>query len=221
MISSNRLVIASLLLITGINNILFGEMVVVYHSIERGGNIESVKKHGLLTRNELFKRGLSQDKENPAALSGVLPDQYDIIYFSPKLNKPEDDNIVGFMVNTETTYVYNREYRCDGNQKKYLNSKILLATYLANKKKAEEMWEIAPQGKAVIFNPMNAQPFYVEATDKRYYDPCHKCLFEFSIGNYPSFSDIFPCDDWRHYSYLGEVIINRNCIPPKELIFFP
>lgn len=180
-------------------------MVAVYHSIGRGGTIESVKKHGLLTRNELFRRSLSQD--NPSQIRGVLPDQYDVIYFSPELEKPNDANIVGYLVDTNSTYVYNREYRFDSNQRKYLNSKVLLSTYLADKKLARQMQAAAPEGKTVIFDPRTSEPFYVNYSDKRYY-----CGSRFIMD-----------EDYAillYHLYIGEVIINKNCIPPEELIFF-
>lgn len=197
----------AMFLIACTNNILLGDMVIVYHDIGRGGNVESVKKHGLLTLKELFKKGLTKD--NPSELKGVLPDQYDVIYFTPKLNEPDDTNIVGYLVDADSTYVYNREYRFDRNRGKYQGSEVLLATYLANKKLAEQMRISAPEHKAVIFNPRTSEPFYVDYSDKRYYDP----------SPFHSIYNSFSKDESQHYCYWGEVIINKNCIPPEELIF--
>lgn len=185
------------------------EKVIVYHDIGRNGTIESVKKHGLYSLSELFKRGLTTD--NPSNLRrGLLADQYHVIYFRPLLKEPTDKSkLVGYKVDPHATYVHNMEYRFDANLGKYNASKILLSTYLKNLQKAEQMCKAAPPGIVVIFNPFTSVPFYVNATDVRYYDSRE----HLGILSHQT-------ESARHYLYLGEVTIQKEHIKPEELVFF-
>ncbi|HEV2600960.1 MAG TPA: hypothetical protein VGT41_01550 [Candidatus Babeliales bacterium] len=181
-------------------------LVRVYHYIGRDGTVDSVKQHGLMTYNELFKKGLTAN--DPSKYSGVLPDQYDVVYFAAMSTPPTDANSVGFDVDPERTYVYNREHRYDANRGRYQDSKILLSRYIMQQKKAEEMRKNAPAYHAVIFDPRTAEPFYVATTDKRYYDTDQ---FRYISSHSPLKS--------RHYLFLNEVIIRQSCIPARELVF--
>jgi len=176
----------------------------VYHRIGRGGSLKSVREHGLLSYNELYKRGLSQEKPES---SGLLIGHYDVIYAAWEPKTIANINSVGIDVDPATTYVYNREFRFDGCQGKYNGSKVLLATYIENRIKAEEMENRAKFGQAVIFDPYTSEPFYVSTSDKRYCD--EEDEYSFGFGALQS----------RHYLYLNEIIFERDCIEPKELIF--
>ena len=76
------LLLCFLILLT--NNILFGEKVVVWHRISRNGDVENVKRHGLLSFTELFRCGLTNI--DPSTVRSCLPDQHEVIYFRPELD---------------------------------------------------------------------------------------------------------------------------------------
>jgi hypothetical protein len=175
----------------------------VYHRISRGGSLTSVRQHGLLSYNELFKRGLSREK--PCA-RGLFFGHYDVIYAAWAPRPITDFNSVGIDVDPTTTYVYNCEFRSDLNLGSYKRSKVLLATYIKNRIKAEEMRKNAVRGQVVIFDPYTSEPFYVSSDDKRHYDERERLSFGF--GDLKS----------HHYMYLNEVIFDRDCIEPEELI---
>lgn len=148
-------------------------LVTVYHSIGRGGTIEQIKKHGLLSLKELLRRGLKSNvssKDVEAMEKSLLADQYHVIYFDPVNRHNDPSNTVAITVDPNKTYCYNREFRPDNNQEGYNRSRILLAIYLSNRRKAEEMWNNREPGQVVIFNPHTSDPFYVRADDKRYSD---------------------------------------------------
>lgn len=175
--------------------------VLLLHIIRRGGNLESVRKHGLLTLNELYKRGLTD--HDPSRNNGLMSDQHDVIYFSYNTDVHVDNaNYVQIEVDPDSTYVYNREFRYINKPHSYYSSKALLRTYIENKEKAEEMRRVAPLGKVVIFDPLTSMPFYVDSLDLRFS----------SQGN-----DIDVVNSI--YLYLGEIIFHQKSIPPEELIF--
>lgn len=190
------------------------DKIVVYHSIgdtyratDTSNLIASVKKHGLLSRKELFKQGLT--KVNPDTIFESLPNQHNVIYFRPYLKAPSSlQNTVGYLVDPTKTYVYNQEYRADRKKSQYNSSKVRLDTYLSNCRLAETMRNNAPQGKVVIFNPKTSEPFYVESTDERYSSADSEKIVD-SVGNKAD-----------HYLYLAEVTIPQSKIHPKDLIFF-
>ncbi|MFA6065751.1 MAG: hypothetical protein WC707_01060 [Candidatus Babeliaceae bacterium] len=180
-------------------NIILAEMqqskkILVYHGIGRGGTLESIKQHGLLSLNELYKRGLTDKK--PVSGSVVFPDQYDVIYFrySPSYDVKKDT--VSMEVDLGATYVHNQEFRALCNSKywqQYKDSKISLSAFIANREKAEVMRKNKPQGCTVIFDPITSEPFYVTWGDAR-------------INNYL-------------YVYIPEVIVEQHEIKPEKLIF--
>ena len=66
---------------------------------------------------------------DPACFIDLLPDHFDAIYFTPLYNDPDyNSRRVSYRVPLQGTYVYNREYRIDGNKRKYRQSKIPLRT---------------------------------------------------------------------------------------------
>lgn len=184
--------------------------VTIYHAFGHNGTMESVKQHGLLSFAEAVRKKLFTD---PFLInrSGLLPDQNDNIYFDPIWRHSNtSENTVGYKVDPNTTYVYNREFRFDKDQGRYNSSRVLLAVYLANVAKAEEMKKTAPNGQVVIYNPFTSEPFYVNNNDRRYHDPNKHILSLESNWRL----------DYRHYLYLGEVIIKTPCINPANLIYF-
>jgi len=181
----------------------------VYHTVEKdvvpGAGLQDIRKHGLMTRNELLRRGLTE--QTP---SGPLSDQYNVIYFSydPEHRK-DPERTVGFDVNPETTYVANMEFRYDINRPRYNHSHILLSDYIKKRDKAEKLEKSAKPGQAVIHDPYTAEPFYVSVDDTRYYDPQSEQYFDYgSVRLEP-----------RHYMYLNEITIAKPCIPADQLIF--
>ncbi len=155
----------------------------------KNGSIEKIKKYGLLTYQELFNRGLTNT--NPSQFKHTWPDQYNVIYFSH--DNPNSEKTVTLSVNPDDTYVYNRQYRFKRDLSKYSASKILLAKYIANKKKAEEMRLNAPKNVKVMLDPITSEPHYVKNNDPRYFS--------------------------KDYFYYDEILIPRTNIPPEELIF--
>lgn len=185
--------------------------ITVYHRIGRDGTVESVKKNGLMTYNELQRQNLV-DKAKP--YSGLMPDQYDVIYFSPETKQPQNtQNLVGYAVDPDKTYVYNREYRFDVNLGSYNSSKLLLAKYLKRKKKGEQMCVNRPTGKMLVYHPRTCKPYFIDMAD---YDTLDKTrrMFWYVDGNR------YVPDSGRHHLYLGEVIIEKDRIAPEELTFF-
>jgi len=186
--------------------------VLICHSVGRGGNIQDVLRNGLMTYNELFRRGLS--KEEPPRNCGLLCDQYDVIYFdySPRVTKENcPAGSVCIAVDPHATYVYNREFRFDANYTRYQMSRVLLADYMKRRRKADRMRHASKPGQVVVFDPFTAEPFYVAGTDPRARD--------LSIGPFGSF--ILPGQiEHRHYLYHNEVIISRNNIPREEFVCY-
>jgi hypothetical protein len=134
--------------------------------------------------------------DNTSPIRGVRSDQYDVLYFNP--SKPygiSDNRLVGYQVDPQNTSVYNREFRVK-NPANYSKSIVPLLTYLRNKERGKQMMDSSdrPQGFVVVYDPYTSKPFYVHYSDQRYENPL--------------------------FFYWGEVIVERDNIPPEELIFF-
>ncbi len=188
-------------------------LVRVYHSVSDDEALQRIRKHGLMNARELFRCGLTD--RDPSKIFELLNDGHDIISFQflPEAPLPEAP-CVGFDVDPNTTYVYNRAYRWDNNLVKYNASKISLADYIMLKKQAAELSRKATQGQRVIFDPYTAKPFYVSTKDKRYYDPDESSDWQLYITD-----PMLKPDTARHYLYLNEIIVPTPCIPPNQLIF--
>lgn len=153
-----------------------------------------------MTYNELYRRGLAASKPDGR---GMLPDQYDVIYFRWHPNPPVGYESVGLDVDPDKTYVRNSEFRADAEIVSYQDSTISLADYIARRKEAEKLNKSVAPGTVVIFDPYSAKPFCVPSTDERY------------MSNYRQHNQLGP----RHYAYLNEIVIHRPCIAAEELIF--
>lgn len=177
----------------------------IVHNIGRGGNIKSVRQYGLLSFNEMHRRGLTTT--DPSTIRGLMQNQYDIVYFAYQPESNYTKNCVYLEVDPNSTYVYNREFRYYNQNSSYLGSRVLLSTYIANKEKANKMRENAEPGQWVIFDPFTSEPFYVNYNDRRLNNNNETLLGE--LPGIPS-----SC-----YKYLGEIIFEKDSIPPHELIF--
>ncbi len=180
-------------------------LVRVYHVIGRGGTLDSVRVHGLLTHNEAFKKGVTQQKPIPRnSLSGVpWTDQSDLIYFKWEPSPPKSMQSVGLDVDPNTTYVRNRELRGGrfNNIGGYQSSTTLLADYIARRKEGEELSKTLRPGQIIAYDPYTSKPFAVNGDDLR---------LESSLRYMPSA---------EHYYYPNEITFSVPCIPAKELIF--
>ncbi|MGA9530432.1 MAG: hypothetical protein WBQ73_00905 [Candidatus Babeliales bacterium] len=125
-----------------------------------------------------------------------MDDHYDNIYFEPireRLFGPQE-NIIGYLVDPKTTYVYNQEYRAHSKRLDYLGSRQRLEIYLTHVQQAQKMEKNAPPLTVVLFDPKTSVPFYASRTDQRRHDAL--------------------------YYYLAEVIVTQPRIAPEDLIFF-
>ena len=167
------------------------EKYTIYHDVGSKTSLDLIKKHGLLTRNEQIRRRLCP---GDTSSSNVRSDQYDVLYFHP--SKPygtSDNKLVGYQVDPQNTYVYNREFRV-GDHSRYSKSKVPLLIYLRNKELGKQSSDKPQGGFNVVYDPYTSKPFYVYYADARYEDPL--------------------------FNYWGEVIVERDNIPTEELIFF-
>ena len=73
--------------------------VIVYHCIHRAGTIAGVREHGLLSHNELYKKGLASKEPGKK----MMPGHHDLIYFTYMKTPPEGTACVGKEVDPETT----------------------------------------------------------------------------------------------------------------------
>ncbi len=134
----------------------------------------------------------------------------DQIFFAPEESFIGKHGHIGIFVDPDKTYVFNMSYkdtakpeiyhdknllpvlqtRIDISQrnKKYKQSKVLLATYLESLKKAEQMQHDDPN-KLVLLDEQTAEPFYTDlSTD---------------------LSSMYP--------YIAEIPFNTDFIPPTAL----
>lgn len=168
----------------------------LYHYIGRNGSLTSVKKHGLLSCHELFRRGLTSF--DPSKEYVLRVDRYHTIYFSWFTDPVAGSNHVAIDVDPDSTYVHNREIRChvqkigSNNYTNYNASRVLLADYMAKRQIAQKMQS---DNRTVLFDPYTAAPFH------------------------PSFKpgDLHKYDS--RYYFTNEVIFMCPCIPPNKLIF--
>lgn len=176
--------------------------VIIWHEIGRNGTLDKIRELGLCSYNELYRQRLIEYKSD----IGMRSDHYDSIYFDPQ-EKPLIENCVGLVVDPIKTVVCNREFR-PGYDKRYNQSCIFLYQFLAHQERAKQMKKEANPSEAVIYDPFSGKPFYVNKSDKRFYDSNKKTLLSMAEGLSPI-----------HYRYLPEVVIRTPRIPPEQLIF--
>lgn len=187
----------------------------IYHHTDSKA-IQSIKKHGLLTCRELVRRGLVT---RVLKKGWVMNDQYDVLYFKWLKQAPsKEEQYVGFDVDPDTTYVHNQEYRADNNVSKYNESKVKLSDYIARRKTADRLEEYRPKHQVVVFRPLTAQPFYMDADYKSFYAAYGETYY-YGPKQHPFTKSDVQYDQERHYLYPNEIIVPASSIPADQLVF--
>ncbi len=175
------------------------KLVPVYHCIAKKGSVESVKNHGLLNWQTLWKRGIVDIQP----CIGLFSDRAKVIYFNPNPSEERYADIA-YLVDPATTYVYNQEHRAHCNMGYYQGSEILLQDYLANYHAAEELKKHKKPDEIILLDYITSEPIVVSIQEFKQW----KNLAN-EHGSFYGKAD----------GYRPEVIIATNCIPPERLIF--
>ena len=152
--------------------------------------MDDLLAEGLKSKDRLVEEG----KMEPSGVKGLFYNQSFDIYFQwvpPHLEANKKDcDWVSIKVNPDSTSVFNMEFRFKIESRNYNNSKMSLADYISQHEKTEEMRQGLEQGKAIVWDPLKAEPTIVKAGDKRFHD-----------------------STWQ---YSNEILIPRDIIPASE-----
>jgi|GEM_PF-5623587 len=170
----------------------------IYHSIGRGGTLESVRKNGLLTARELYSRGLSNF--DPSSIRGLFPDHFDIVYFTWNAwGGNLSENSVGMDVDPNDISVRNREYRFhhedvtfEQTRNLYQQSAMSLTQFMGKVERAKNM---RTSGIYAELDAITAEPIDVRNPETKW-----------------------QVRRAEKHPYWNEITI-PSCIPPDQLVF--
>ena len=142
-------------------------MIEVYHRPGRGASVDDLLVDGLKSARTLIEEG----KINDYSVYGMFSDHQKVIYFEWAPSHRESNmnacDWVSIELDSETTDVYNREFRFSGDLKKYRNSRMSLADYIFQHERTKEMREDLKPGQLIVWDPFTAEPSIVGIDDKR------------------------------------------------------
>ena len=142
-------------------------IVEAYHFPGRGASVDDLLVDGLKSA----KRLIEERKIDDYSSSWMLPDHQNMIYFQwfpPHLEANRNNcDWVSIEVNSESTDVYNREFRTSGDLRKYQTSKMSLTDYISQHEKTKEIKENLTLGGTIVWHPFTAEPVIVGIHDKR------------------------------------------------------
>jgi len=124
----------------------------VYHHLrETDGDMNTVKKRGLMTANAQFAAKLiAQPVKNPSLIST----QHDIIRFKIRLVPParHEQELVGLDVHSQSTYTYNPYFELQNMHANHQRTKLLIPDYIAQEKK-KTLWYETYNREVLIRRP--------------------------------------------------------------------